>query len=639
MSSASDYEAALAAAWAPLTRVSQGLQWWQRNSWLATVMEPSSFLRQPAATVIVPPPMPAVASAASALGSRANVMLSGSGMVRAKAKVTALTWPVSQKAARSRAVEKWRLIILHDIMESRVGEQIMLDLASGAGVAKASEVIRDVMEPKATKTLQKRGGTLLKYMAWAEKTKAVPFPYREQQAYEYVLHLRANAAPTAAKTWLEAVAFSMGMLGMAGASEVLASKRIQGASFAAQVMKRPLQQARALTALECEALEGFAESAPVVADRVVAGYLCFMLYGRCRFSDALEATAMTDDGWGTGGFLQVDTARTKTGRSAAKRVCLLPLVAPKQGLRQGSWADSFLEARRMSGLEDDVFPILPALSLAGVWLQEPMSSSELSAALREMLRVSGSSEESLVDVSSHSLKATTLSWLSKYGVKRSTRKMLGYHTISKDATMESYSRDLLSAPLRVLEEVIGEVRNGNFCPDETRSGMLRRDLQIKRRAAAAWVQESEPGTPLGMQRSDANPATPVDDRSGPFTPASPRSSKEPLLADSSRAGALESDDGSSGSSGTSAPSDSSSECEDDEVEACAEVVSRSSPAPPAPDMGLVQGDLLYQHRRSKTLHRSTDSLKFGCGRLVSEVYAPVPEEQSFWWPRCAVCFP
>lgn len=49
-------------------------------------------------------------------------------------------------------------------------------------------------------------------------------------------------------------------------------------------------------------------------------------------------------------------------------------------------------------------------------------------------------------VSSHSLKATCLSWAAKYGCSTSVRSLLGRHVSAVQETQAVYSRDLAVAP-------------------------------------------------------------------------------------------------------------------------------------------------------------------------------------------------
>ena len=62
-----------------------------------------------------------------------------------------------------------------------------------------------------------------------------------------------------------------------------------------------------------------------------------------------------------------------------------------------------------------------------------------------------------------------LSWCAKMGLDKDVCTILGHHSTGKNSA-ETYSRDLLAAPLRELDEVVRKVRVGLFLPDLTRSG-------------------------------------------------------------------------------------------------------------------------------------------------------------------------
>ena len=47
---------------------------------------------------------------------------------------------------------------------------------------------------------------------------------------------------------------------------------------------------------------------------------------------------------------------------------------------------------------------------------------------------------------------------------------MGYHVRPGDIVLETYSRDALAQPLRVLVRLLGQITAGTFVPDGTRSG-------------------------------------------------------------------------------------------------------------------------------------------------------------------------
>ena len=75
--------------------------------------------------------------------------------------------------------------------------------------------------------------------------------------------------------------------------------------------------------------------------------------------------------------------------------------------------------------------------------------------------------------STHSAKATLLSWAAKRGFTIEDRLMLGYHSIAGTMAL-TYSRDAAARGLRLLEGLLSEVRVGSFLPDMTRSGLPER---------------------------------------------------------------------------------------------------------------------------------------------------------------------
>ena len=90
--------------------------------------------------------------------------------------------------------------------------------------------------------------------------------------------------------------------------------------------------------------------------------------------------------------------------------------------------------------------------------------------VEEPLKAGGALSEDIMAYGTHSCKATVLSWAAKYGLDAGTRARLGYHSRGAGGTELIYARDSMSQPLREMNAVLDEVRNGTFRPDATRSG-------------------------------------------------------------------------------------------------------------------------------------------------------------------------
>ena len=99
-----------------------------------------------------------------------------------------------------------------------------------------------------------------------------------------------------------------------------------------------------------------------------------------------------------------------------------------------------------------------------------METSELAIHLRELLISWGYDIKKAAKYTSHSLKATFLSWTAKAGIDRELQRILGYHAKLGDKTIVVYQRDAMAEPLRQLAVVLRLVRDKEFDPDSSRSG-------------------------------------------------------------------------------------------------------------------------------------------------------------------------
>jgi hypothetical protein len=107
-------------------------------------------------------------------------------------------------------------------------------------------------------------------------------------------------------------------------------------------------------------------------------------------------------------------------------------------------------------------------------------------------------------VTSHSLKCTVLSWLAKAGAEPHHRLVLGHHSTQR-GSLETYSRDMLSAPLRAMEDVRRKIRMGALHPDLTRSG----HIQERTKMDCARDEQKDPGEPQSSS-SDSSDSSSSD---------------------------------------------------------------------------------------------------------------------------------
>ena len=195
---------------------------------------------------------------------------------------------------------------------------------------------------------------------------------------------------------------------------------------------------------------------------------------------------------------------------------------------------------------------------------------------------------------SHSLKSTTLSCCAKYGIRYEDRLALGGHS-HPYRMADVYSRDALARPLRLLDEVITEIREHRFFPDCTRAGRFADVLQRNDPVIAAEPLEG-PSRKLVKEDTLSVPSSPAKDNAL----QSPLRSEEPSLSQSHHeVGFAETQcegESDANSRETSSDSSGSSSTSDSEDPAPGNPRSRILQAPSPPE-----GYRFLQHSKVRTL--------------------------------------
>ena len=137
-----------------------------------------------------------------------------------------------------------------------------------------------------------------------------------------------------------------------GAADAAASPRICGLANKGLLQKRPLKQAEVLRVSEVIALERLlADDSLDLTDRVFAGHLLMILFGRMRWSDGLHLCSMELDVDEFGdGFLETSTLTSKTSSTIRKKRTFLPFTILANGISEQRWATIWLNLRSASNL-------------------------------------------------------------------------------------------------------------------------------------------------------------------------------------------------------------------------------------------------------------------------------------------------
>ena len=387
-------------------------------------------------------------------------------------------WPQDEDLMRHKSLLRWRKIIESDITTSKTGLQIEEAVNRTNEGSVAFAMIQDVFAKKSTATLQKRSGDMLRYSMWC-LARGVSCPWRlsEETVYQYVTYLKDNKArPTCASSFVSALRFSAHTYGLEGVVSAL-SPRVLGSSEGQFMKRKPIKQALPLTVKQVYALETAAAFHEDMQLRFAAGYMCFCLFACCRFRDPMFGELWTLDMPSEHfGYVECKTRRHKTA-NIVRQAAYLPLVAFTCGLSNRSWGSEFFRLRDLFD-PDDGFAgqyVLPAILRNGLWAQRPMTTSEGTQILRELLQETGSSVEG---ISTHSLKTTLLSWAAKAQMDISDRRLLGHHVDPSTVSPLTYSRDALAGPLEKLWQIVCRVKEGRFLPDESRAARALKNISL-----------------------------------------------------------------------------------------------------------------------------------------------------------------
>ena len=470
-----------------------------------------------------------------------------------------------------------------------------------------------VLGGKATSTLSKRVGQVARYYRWCDVASLDYFPITRAKIDGYVDAIRAGrGAPGRVKGFLEVLAFMVHVLGFDIPLDEASDPWVKGVTRELMAARPPRRQARPLLCQELLALEAaLTDETLTVQDRYACGVFLFGVYARARASDLAEVhSVMVDHGEAPGtGYLEVATFAHKMRRTGNAMGLPLLLIAPLKGIGQRSWGEDFIRLAGEAGLPITSrgavdSPLLPAPTAQGTWSDRPVTSSELGDWLAGVLRCAGQPDPP----TSHSLKATMLSIMAKWGCKPDVSLILGHHAPRQRGLgmVHVYGRDVQAAPLREMERCLREVREGHFRPDATRSGMFAGHN-------GSAVMTAKGPVPSEPAREEQVPTVPS---LGPGSAPEPgRESQVPDVIQS-------------GSSDTSSSSSTSSTSDETQT------LSRGTHGAPRWKPGCE----VFQHRRTKTLHLLPAGCEgFVCGRHKTAEHRPYPGPILCAAQQCAQC--
>ena len=497
------------------------------------------------------------------------------------------TWSRRHEARTVAAFKKWSAIISLSPLSFDLGRRHSRDHPLGEELQVS---LPNVFAGRSAETLHNRANPLLRFIAWHRAKGTAAFPIHEEAVYEFCKEYQVRGAPTFLKSFLSSLNFSVHVLGLSEAADASNSARVVGIARAAYLTKKKTVRRPPLTAKMVAALERLVcDSQASAIDRVCAGFFLICVFMRARYSDGLNMRCISVDrvpGTKLEGYLEAGVERSKTSFTAERKTDTLPMVCPLRGITDLDWYDQWDQVRHASGVPSGPgIPLLPARAVSG-WALYPPKAGQAAGWLRGILSSLGFEPVSVRRVGTHSCKATTLSWCSKYGVCKGTRRTLGYHTAPGDRMVDLYARDSVAPAVRELNCVLESIRSGSFDPDCTRSGYFARQSSD----SEAQFQRDAEGSDL------------------------------------------------------SASSENSEDEEDNASDLGDEEAAANQLLDPWAEADLSEEALnrpCARHRNSRILHQVRDESgsQLKCGKQLSTNYEVLSDRPSFMFPLCRRCYP
>ena len=372
------------------------------------------------------------------------------------------------------AITKWLCVLQSYLLASTTGRQIVHLGKNMVQSEAARRIVRAVIGVRSPTTAINRANCILRFYRWVADATGPSFhPLSEQLVWDYLNDLQSKqAAPSTGASLLSAFRYSKYVFGFSTLDNILSSNRIKGLTDIMFVNKRYLKQAKVLTVAQVCELHRLVKSEGLCdVDRAAVGYLLVALYGRCRHSDLACVEDIIHDLDDSGGYLEIRTSIHKTSRSVQKRTRLLPIVIPVIGVNGECWVPEVENAFERVGLKLRGHiggPVFRPPKRDGTMCRRGLLSSECSRFLQLFLDEPASCPEGSQVMTSHALKATCLSWASKYGLDPADKAALGRHTSATSESSAVYSRDLATKAVALLQQLIHDIHHGTFLPDASR---------------------------------------------------------------------------------------------------------------------------------------------------------------------------
>ena len=536
-------------------------------------------------------------------------------------KTEGLSWQERRDNLLEKALSRWIYLISK-------WDEVCPELPICQTVMKQKQVLCDWLHSKAPGTLLKRVNALLLFhrsMGWQ-----IDIPYKEEVMYNYMSDSRAGGAkPSQLQSLREALIFVRHVFSMEQLEPIVKSRRCAGVTKGKRKLRH---KAPPLTVPELRRLHRLlGDEHGQLWDRMFAGACLACAYMRARWGDFQQTVRFSVDcnSEGSPVYLEFQADVFKTMNAKFWNDEPAVWVAPALGVADQPWLGLWLGVRRELGI-DGIEPPLPTPSVDGTASQAGVSTAEISAWLRLVL------PRDAEPLSAHSLKRTLLSYANKRGLGNTDKLILGHHC-HQGKMADVYGDDYAARPLRLLEALLSDIRDGSFDPDASRAGRFTglSEAELKSSPKAAEVVEDDGA---GVESADGEESAlcsfeRVSDQPG--MDAAPIAG--PLLEQPDAGELCEPE----GSADVDALQSSSSSDSDSSLSSTSDVLTDTDHQDASRVIGIptpAAGTRFLVHSNTKMLHMIADGnfKVMLCGRMVQEVHQAATDVR-FDSSVCSMC--
>ena len=396
---------------------------------------------------------------------------------------------------RRLALDKLHDLILSDLPSTQLGVSLADLVQSGGDSGLVTQSLKDCFRMKSSSTLQKRASSLvrMKRILLILGVTKPPLRINEAELYAVLCHLRGSGSgATSGQHLLEALFFLDGTVKLLACNvQQVVSGRCRGVARDLHLTKAPLNQKAAFRVNHIRFLEQIIHDLSSVK-KCMVGQVLFCVHSCSRWRDSQRLQSLAIEAGRSEILYFGQTLTSKTTLSAEARTRFLPYAGLGTGLCHEDWVNVWMDARHEQGLEFGAFALPSYSERSGEWTNSPMSSSEITYIIRELLQDAADGAD-LKLLGSHSSKVTLLTWAgrsSEVQFNHPERRLLGHHLDPGARSMMIYSREAYTSLYSKVLAMIKTIRSGSFDPD------LPAVARIEKQVEANVVEQVQPEVPV-----------------------------------------------------------------------------------------------------------------------------------------------